>query len=113
MKNFETAAETKWGTKKVRRGPNFNTTISYKSLRARAIELPIKVAGSVIPFALGNVVGEVIENIPIIDQYTNPNTNMLIGIIAGAVGFAKSGLNLDGSMHLEAITIAPAKLNIK
>jgi len=105
--SYETIADTRWGKKKVSRNFNSTKTVSYRKPLAIAAELPIRVAGSVVPFLLGTVAGEILEYTPVIEQYTNPSTSMLLGIIAGAVGFVKSGISLDDNMQFEGISIQP------
>lgn len=105
--SYETIADTRWGKTKVSRSFNSTKTVNYRKPLAIVAELPIRAAGSVIPFLLGAVVGEVLEHTPVIEQYTSPSTSMLFGIVAGAIGFAKSGINLDDNMQVEGVSIQP------
>jgi len=111
MSNFETVAATKWGVKKVKRDFRSTKTMKYSSLMKVVAELPLRAAGSMVPFALGNLAGEILEHTPIVDQYTSNSTNMLLGILAAGYGFAKSGLELDENMELSGITVTPLEVS--
>lgn len=107
MNGFETVAETKWGAKKVKRDLTSTMTLKYSKPMKIVAELPLRVAGSVVPFALGNLAGEILEHMPVVDQYTSPSTSMLLGILGAGYGFIKSGLELDENMEISGVTVTP------
>ena len=113
MNSYETVAETKWGVKKVKRDSTSIKTLRYSRPMMFVAELPLRAAGSVVPFALGNLAGEILERTPVIDQYTSSSTNMLLGILGAAYGFTKSGLELDENMELSGMTITPLDVSFE
>lgn len=81
--------------------------IRYSTPKKIVAELPLRAAGSGVQFALGNIAGAILEHTPVVDQYTSSSTNMLLGILGAAYGFAKSGLKLDDNMELSGMTVTP------
>lgn len=107
MSNFETVADTRWGVKKVKHGLEPTATVRYSKPLRYGAELPIKAAGSIVPFWLGNLAGQILEYVPVVDQFTSNDTNMLLGILAAGYGFLKSGLVLNDNMEIAGITVTP------
>lgn len=107
MNGFETVTETQWGAKKVRHCLLATVSISYPKPAKLITELPLRAAGSVIPFALGNIAGQVLEYTPVVDQYTSSSTHMLIGMLVAGYGFFRSGVKLNEDMEIAGAHIGP------
>lgn len=121
-------AQTFWGTKRIRDSSNggWEFTLKTKSSVATVVDLGLRVAGTAAMYGIGMLGGEILDQIPVLNEAAYNVVNYLSGIdvtgnldglvgLAGAVsGFIGSGIKLDdNSMELKSLSLKPLTLNYK
>ena len=119
---MRTIADTRWGKKRV--SDKEGLTITTRSLGTNVLDLGLKVTGGAMMYGLGMLGGEIIEQIPYINEAAygavkslsdidvRGNLGGLVGMITGLAGFVKSGVKLDEeTMTPKDINLVPLYLN--
>ncbi len=102
-------------------------TLTRPNAKKVALDLGLKVAGTAACYGIGMLVGELMDNIPYINQWIPQavdyvsgidvagNLDGLVGLLGGLYGLSNSGTETfeDNPNKLQKVELSPIKLTLK